>query len=279
MKNISFAKMSGAGNDFILIKKSQIPNVVLTNIVISQLCDRRNGIGADGIIIIKNSRGYDFAMDYYNSDGSSGTLCGNAARCAIKFANDTGITDSDSVSFISNEVEFSGELLVNGLIKLNLQPPKVIDENIMIDVGGSNVSGSYVDTGSPHVVLIVDDLNLQPIVQTGKEIRYNPAFAPGGTNVNFIKFVNGKIHIRTYEKGVENETLACGTGAVAAAIIGFRKFEIQPPIFLLTKGGDELIVNFITDGSKFSNVSLTGPAKKIYNGEIGINFFNQSNGE
>ena len=120
---------------------------------------------------------------------------------------------------------------------------------------------------------------MQPIVQTGKEIRYNPAFAPGGTNVNFIKFVHGKIHIRTYEKGVENETLACGTGAVAAAIIGFRKFEIQPPIFLLTKGGDELIVNFITDGSKFSNVSLTGPAKKIYNGEIGINFFNQSNGE
>ena len=279
MKNISFVKMSGAGNDFILINKSQIPNIVLTNSVISQLCDRRNGIGADGIIIIKNTQGYDFVMDYYNADGSFGALCGNGARCAIKFANDTGITDSDSVSFISNEVEFSGELLVNGLIKLNLQPTKVIDENIMIDVGGSNVSGSYVDTGSPHVVLIVDDLNLQPIVQTGKEIRYNPAFAPGGTNVNFIKFVNGKIHIRTYEKGVENETLACGTGAVAAAIIGFRKFEIQPPIFLLTKGGDELIVNFITDGSKFSNVSLTGPAKKIYNGEIGINFFNQSNGE
>ena len=271
--------MSGAGNDFILIKKSQIPNVVLTNIVISQLCDRRNGIGADGIIIIKNSQGYDFAMDYYNADGSSGTLCGNGARCAIKFANDTDITNSDSVSFLLNEDEFSGELLASGLIKFNLQPPKVIDENIMIDVGGSNVSGSYVDTGSPHVVLIVDDLNLQPIVQTGKEIRYNPAFAPGGTNVNFIKFINGKIHIRTYEKGVENETLACGTGAVAAAIIGFRKFEIQPPIFLLTKGGDELIVNFITDGSKFSNVSLTGPAKKIYNGEIGINFFNQSNGE
>lgn len=279
MKNISFAKMSGAGNDFIIINKSQIPNVVLTNSVISQLCDRRKGIGADGIIIIKNIQGYDFAMDYYNADGSSGTLCGNGARCAIKFANDTGITNSDSVSFLSNEDEFSGELLANGLIKFNLQTPKVIDENIMINVGGSNVSGSYVDTGSPHVVLIVDDLNLQPVIEIGKEIRYNPAFAPGGTNVNFIKFINGKIHIRTYERGVENETLACGTGAVAAAIIGFRKFEIQPPILLITKGGDELIVNFNTDGSKFSNVSLTGPAKKIYNGEIEINFFNQSNGE
>lgn len=279
MKNISFAKMSGAGNDFILINKSQIPNIVLTNSVISQLCDRRNGIGADGIIIIKNTQGYDFAMDYYNADGSSGTLCGNGARCAIKFANDTGITDSDSVSFLSNEDEFSGELLANGLIKFNLQPPKVIEENIVIDVGGSNVSGSYVDTGSPHVVLIVDDLNLQTVIQMGKEIRNNPAFAPGGTNVNFIKFVKGKIHIRTYERGVENETLACGTGAVAAAIIGFRKFEIQPPIFLITKGGDKLIVNFNTEGSKYNNVSLTGPAKKIYNGEIGINFFNQTNGE
>ena len=279
MKNISFAKMSGAGNDFILINKSQIPNIVLTNSVISQLCDRRNGIGADGIIIIKNTQGYDFAMDYYNADGSSGTLCGNGARCAIKFANDTGITDSDSVSFLSNEDEFSGELLANGLIKFNLQPPKVIEENIVIDVGGSNVSGSFVDTGSPHVVLIVDDLNLQTVIQMGKEIRNNPAFAPGGTNVNFIKFVKGKIHIRTYERGVENETLACGTGAVAAAIIGFRKFEIQPPIFLITKGGDKLIVNFNTEGSKYNNVSLTGPAKKIYNGEIGINFFNQTNGE
>ncbi len=279
MKNISFAKMSGAGNDFIVINKSQIPNIVLTNSVISQLCDRRNGIGADGIIIIKRAKDCDFAMDYYNADGSSGTLCGNGARCAIKFANDTGITDSDSVNFLSNEDEFSGELLANGLIKFNLQPPKVIDENIMIDVGGSNVYGSYVDTGSPHVVLIVDDLNLQPVIQMGKKIRYNPAFAPGGTNVNFIKFINGKIHIRTYERGVENETLACGTGAVAAAIIGFRKFEIQRPIFLITKGGDELIVNFNTDGSKCSNVSLTGPAKKIYNGEIGINFFNQTNGE
>lgn len=279
MKNISFAKMSGAGNDFIIINKSQIPNIVLTNSVISQLCDRRNGIGADGIIIIKNAQGYDFAMDYYNADGSCGTLCGNGARCAIKFANDSGITNSDSVSFISNKDEFSGELLANGLIKFNLQPPKVIDENIIIDVGGSNVSGSYVDTGSPHVVLIVDDLNVQPVIQIGKEIRNNPAFAPGGTNVNFIKFVKGKIYIRTYERGVENETLACGTGAVAAAIIGFRKFEIQPPIFLITKGGDELIVNFDADGSKYRNLSLTGPAKKIYNGEIGINFFNQTSGE
>jgi len=271
--------MSGAGNDFILINKSQIPNIALTNNVISQLCNRRSGIGADGIIIIKNSQDYNFAMDYYNADGSSGTLCGNGARCAIKFTNDSGITNTDSVSFISNEVELSGELLANGLIKINWQPPKVIDENIMIDVGGSNVSGSYVDTGSPHVVLIVDDLNLQPVSQIGKDIRYNPAFAPGGTNVNFIKFVKGKIHIRTYERGVENETLACGTGAVAAAIIGFRKFEIQPPIILITKGGDELIVNFNIDGSKYFNVSLTGPAKKIYSGEIGINFFNQTNGE
>jgi len=279
MKNISFAKMSGAGNDFIIINKSQIPNFVLTNSVISQLCDRRNGIGADGIIIIKNTHGYDFAMNYYNADGSTGTLCGNGTLCAIKFAKDTGITNSDSVSFLSNEDELSGELLTNNLIKCNLQSPKVIDENIMIDVDGSNVSGSYVDTGSPHVVLIVDDLNLQPVIEIGKEIRYNPAFAPGGTNVNFIKLVKGKIHIRTYERGVENETLACGTGAVAAAIIGFRKFEIQPPIFLITKGGDELIVNFNTDGSKCSDVSLTGPAKKIYNGEIDSNFFNQTNGE
>jgi diaminopimelate epimerase len=273
MKNISFTKMSGAGNDFILINKTQFPNIALTNSVISQLCNRRNGIGADGIIIIKKYQGYDFAMDYYNADGSSGTLCGNGARCAIKFANDTGISNADSVSFLSNEDKFSGELLANGLIKFNLQPPKVIDENITIDVDGSNVSASYVDTGSPHVVLIVDDLNLQPVIQVGKKIRNNHAFTPGGTNVNFIKFVNGKIHIRTYERGVENETLACGTGAVAAAIIGFRRFEIQPPIFLKTKGGDELIVNFNTDGSKYSNVSLIGPAKKIYNGEIGINFF------
>jgi diaminopimelate epimerase len=273
MKNISFVKMSGAGNDFIIIDKAHNPEIALTNNVISLLCNRRNGIGADGIIIISDREEFDFSMDYFNADGSSGTLCGNGARCAIKFARDTGKTKSNYVSFLSNEIEFTGELLNNGLIKFNLKPPAFIEENISLEVVGSGISASFIHTGSPHVVIVVDDIDELPVIKIGREIRYSENYTPDGTNVNFIKAIGKKIFIRTYERGVEDETYACGTGAVAAAIIGNIKLGIKPPVSMHTKGGDELVVNFIADGSDYKNVSLTGPVKEVFKGEISINLF------
>ncbi len=273
MKNISFVKMSGAGNDFIIIDKAHNPEITLTNYVISRLCNRRNGIGADGIIIISSHNEFDFSMDYFNADGSTGTLCGNGARCAIKFVRNAGKTKSNYVSFISNEIEYTGELLNNGLVKFNLKPPVNIEENISLEFAGSGISASFLHTGSPHVVIVVDDIDDVPVIKIGREIRYSKSFAPEGTNVNFIETTGRKIFIRTYERGVEEETYACGTGAVAAAIIGNIKFGVKPPVYLHTKGGDELVVGFIADGSDFKNVSLTGPVKEVFKGEISINLF------
>jgi diaminopimelate epimerase len=273
MKNISFVKMSGAGNDFIVIDKALNSEIALTNNVINRLCNRRNGVGADGIIIISDREEIDFSMDYYNADGSTGTLCGNGARCAIKYASDTGKAKSNYVSFTSNEIKYTGELLNNGLIKFNMKPPVNIEENISLEVAGSGISASFIHTGSPHVVIVVDDIDDVPVIKIGKEIRYSKRFAPEGTNVNFIEATRETIFIRTYERGVEDETYACGTGAVAAAIIGNIIFGVKPPVSLHTKGGDELVVGFIAEGSDYKNVSLTGPVKEIFKGEISINLF------
>jgi diaminopimelate epimerase len=269
MKNISFEKMSGAGNDFIMIDKAQNPDIALTNNNINRLCNRRNGIGADGIIIISDHEKFDFAMDYFNADGSTGALCGNGARCAIKFAQSTGRVKTEVVKFLSNGIDYSGEILSDGLIKFNLKPPTSVKEEISLKAANSVITASFINTGSPHVVISVDDIENVSVIEIGREIRYSQNFAPTGTNVNFIKISDDKIFIRTYERGVEDETYACGTGSVAAAVISSLKYKIQPPVSLITKGGDELIVNF--EGSGFKNISLTGPVKEVFKGEININ--------
>jgi diaminopimelate epimerase len=280
MKEISFIKMSGAGNDFIIIDKIQNPEIVLKNDVINRLCHRRNGIGADGIITIFDPDSYDFGMEYYNADGSTGTLCGNGARCAIKYAQSSNRTNGDTVRFLSNGSEYSGELLKNGQIKFNLKSPQQIDLNRTVLFDGKKIQASFIHTGSPHIVIEISELpdnemrmNLDKVdvITIGRKVRNESEFAPGGTNVNFINVIADQIHIRTYERGVEDETLACGTGSVAAAIIGCKKFDLKPPVSLITKGGDELVVNFDKKESEFKNVSLTGPVEEIYKGKIIIN--------
>jgi diaminopimelate epimerase len=154
-----------------------------------------------------------------------------------------------------------------------MKPPVNIEENISLEVAGSGMSASFLHTGSPHVVIVVDDIDDVPVLKIGREIRYSENYTPDGTNVNFIEATGKKIFIRTYERGVEDETYACGTGAVAAAIIGNIKFGIKPPVSLHTKGGDELVVSFIANGSDYKNVSLTGPVKEVFKGEISINLF------
>lgn len=272
--------MSGAGNDFIIIDKTLNTGFILKNNDISRLCNRRNGIGADGIITISNLDGYDFGMEYYNADGSTGTLCGNGARCAIKYAQISNRTNGDTVRFLLNESEHSGEFLPDGQIKFNLKPPEQIEDNGMVQFEGKTIPVSFINTGSPHIVIEISglpdeemrmDLEKVEVLAIGRKIRNDNEFAPGGTNVNFIKISDNKIHIRTYERGVEDETLACGTGAVAAAIIGSKKFDLKPPVSLITKGGDELVVKFDRAELEYKNVSLTGPVKEIYKGKISIN--------
>ena len=271
MKNISFTKMSGAGNDFILIDGDDHPELLLSEKTIQKLCDRHNGIGADGVILISSSKQYDFVMSYYNADGSTGSLCGNGARCAIRFALDTKRIKDKSTRFLSNNSEYSGEILENGTIRFNLNPPFDLRKNIQLRITGQDITAHFINTGSPHVVITMEDLDNIPVEVIGKEIRYFTEFAPDGANVNFVQIVNEEIHIRTYERGVESETLACGTGSVAAAIILHETDGIKLPVTIIPRSKDKLFVNFIFKNDEFSKVSLTGPVTEVYKGQFQIN--------
>jgi diaminopimelate epimerase len=278
MKKIIFTKMSGAGNDFVVIDRRKNNDLQITTELVQDLCNRRNGIGADGLITIDDDKNSDFNMNYFNADGTTGSLCANGVRCAILFASDARILKDKSTKFISNNVEYKGEIISESEVKFYLNPPKKIKYNFKIKAGGRLMNAHYADTGSPHVVIDIKEsegflssLDSTLVEDLGREIRYLPEFAPGGTNVNFINVRENRIFIRTYERGVEAETLSCGTGSVAAAIIAFVTHKIFPPIELLTKGNEKLFVNFEVENSRVKNLSLEGPAKIVFTGEMIIN--------
>ncbi|HCY76228.1 MAG TPA: diaminopimelate epimerase [Ignavibacteriales bacterium] len=287
MQKIFFKKMSGAGNDFILFDKSQNPELKLTPEKIKNICNRKNGIGADGVITIEDIENYNYKMMYYNADGSTGSLCGNGARCSIWFAEKTSRLKNGLAKFISNDTEYFGEVLDDELIKFNLNPPKKIKYNFKVKASGQLITSNFADTGSPHVVIKISDVlkNVNnpksaftnilefPVNALGKEIRYSADFRPDGTNVNFVDVIDNVIHIRTYERGVEDETLACGTGSVAAAIICYITDNLKPPVTLKTYGGDYLTVDFEIENQKVKNLSLTGPAKIIFEGSLDEKLF------
>lgn len=285
MKNISFYKMSGAGNDFILFDRKINPSLKLNPGIIKKLCDRHNGIGADGVVTISDNGKYDFVMEYYNADGSTGSLCGNASRCAIKFAAMTGRLKRNNADFVSNKVAYKGEIIDNSRIKFFFNTIEDLKSDLNISLNGQIINAGYLNTGSPHVVIKIEDImntfrdhsvrdiNDMPVYEAGREIRYLKDFAPDGTNVNFIQIKNNKVFMRTYERGVENETLACGTGAAACAVIASLKFSMSPPVIIATRGGDELIVDFNSEGGEIRGLSLTGPAKVTFTGVISEEVF------
>lgn len=286
MEKVFFTKMSGAGNDFVFIDKKLNPDFNLTPEKIKKICNRHFGIGADGVIQIDDAAGYDFTMSYFNADGSTGSLCANGARCSIWFAQTSGRLNAGKARFFSGEKEYSGEVIDDELIKFNLNPPSKIKFNFKVKAFGQLISANYADTGSPHVVIKISDIqsvpntnkffqNISdvPVYKIGREIRYNPDFAPVGTNVNFVNVVNNEIQIRTYERGVEDETLACGTGSVASAIICSVTDKLNPPITLKTFGGDKLVVNFEVENQRVKNPSITGSAKIIFSGSFEENLF------
>ncbi len=285
MEKIIFTKMSGAGNDFVFIDEIENPDLNISSEIIKNLCDRKNGIGSDGLILFKDNKDYDFEMVYFNSDGTTNTLCGNGARCAIKYAKDTDRIKNTSAKFLSNDIIYTGEVIEPEIIRFDFNTPKKIKTNFKIKASGQLINAHYADTGSPHVIIKIDEVleDLEkpfsnydqilefPVYQLGKEIRNLPEFFPGGTNVNFIKIVGKSIIIRTYERGVENETLACGTGSVASALIENIVDGLEAPVKLITKSGEHLIVDFKKNNNIFEKVSLTGSAKTIFTGEFYLN--------
>lgn len=284
MKKYSFTKMNGAGNDFIVFDKDMHSTLELRPEIIKYLCDRRFGIGGDGIIFVSKCNDADFEMIYYNSDGSLGSLCGNGARCAIKFAHLKEKFTGRSVKFKVNALFYTGEIVNSDTIKFFLNPPTKFKFNFKIKAFNQLINAHYVDTGSPHVVININEVQSEPknmkscfkdiaefpVFELGKEIRDSRDFAPAGTNVNFIQILDQKVFIRTYERGVENETLACGTGSAASALICYTIYGIPPPVYLVSRSGDELIVDFNVENQKVKELSLTGPAKVNFTGELNI---------
>lgn len=277
MEKIIFTKMSGAGNDFVFLDEQLNQDLCIDSEFVQKICDRRNGIGADGLISIEDSSDYNFIMKYFNADGSTGSLCANGARCAIRFAADSGRVSNNKAEFLSNGVKYSGEITPESDVTFYLNSPKTIKYNFKVKAGGKLLNAHFADTGSPHVIIdlhesegILPSLDDILVDELGREIRNLPEFKTNGANINFIYLKDKRVLIRTYERGVEAETLACGTGAVAAALICYVNYKLSVPIEIIPKSKEKLFVNFDVKNSKVINLSLTGPAKVIFTGEMKI---------
>jgi diaminopimelate epimerase len=259
--------MDGAGNDFVMID-NRSGDVCLNPEQIVRICDRHHGVGADGILLLeKATDGADFRMRYYNRDGGEAEMCGNGARCFARYAHKIAATPK-KLSF-ETPAGVIGAELHDELVTLRLNDPSDLQLNIALRIADKNRTVHFINSGVPHVVVPVSQIDEVDVRQDGAAIRRHEMFLPKGANVNFIEKRQGKrIAVRTYERGVENETLACGTGVVASALIFAATENSSGPISVLVRGGDELTVAFEKDGSEFRNVTLTGPAEFVFEGTI-----------
>lgn len=259
--HIEFFKYQGTGNDFVILDNRKGKHNGLTTAQVRFMCDRRFGIGGDGLMMLNNHTAYDFEMKYFNGDGNESSMCGNGARCLVKFAQDKGIMRS-AYSFIAIDGPHEASINMDGIVSLKMKDVPHID---------FRRSHYILDTGSPHYVEITSNVMTLDVVKNGREIRYSPEFEKEGINVNFVEQLDepDKILVRTYERGVENETYSCGTGVTAAALVchhndnGFNRVEVQ------TLGG-HLSVEFDVIRDGYHNVWLNGPAEKVFDGTIEI---------
>lgn len=267
---LEFWKMNGAGNDFVVIDNRD-SHLSLTKEQIASLCHRHRGIGADGLLAVEPARqGADFRMRYYNADGGEAEMCGNGARCFARMARRLLGEPRDEVSFETiagtMRATFQGDL-----VRLGLSRPGSVSLGTGLEVLGQTREIHSVNTGVPHAVVLVPDLNEVDVHQIGKAIRFHPHFAPAGTNANFMQAVGpSEIRIRTYERGVEGETLACGTGMVACAIIHHELTGEPSPITVWVRGGDRLLVSFLKTEAGYGKVFLTGPADFVFKGSTDL---------
>jgi len=255
-----FYKYQGAGNDFIIIDNRE-KSINLNNMQIKQLCDRHFGIGADGLMILNNHHTLDFNMQYFNSDGNESTMCGNGGRCMVAFAKKLGIIENQT-TFHAVDGDHKAIIKTDGSISL-----KMLD---VLMVSKAN-EGYFLNTGSPHFVCFKDNIEEINVYNRGKEIRYSQEFMPEGANVNFVQILEDEIFVRTYERGVENETLSCGTGVTASAICTSIHTNSDKNSYQVKTLGGKLKVEFTKeDSKKYTNIWLSGPATFVFEGEISI---------
>lgn len=260
--NVHFYKYQGTGNDFVILDNRDGIYSGITNEQVNELCHRRYGIGADGLMLLNTKEGYDFEMIYYNSDGKPGSMCGNGGRCLVKFANDIGIKKT-LYKFIATDGEHEAEIdEEDGTISLKMQDVQNVDEE----------RGDYIlNTGSPHFVRIVNDVKDLDVVTEGRGIRYNNTYKAKGINVNFVTIKGDyEIDVRTYERGVEDETFSCGTGVTASALVCFHNDNGFNNVSVHTKGGDLTVEYDRVDDDHYSNIWLCGPAKRVFEGDVTI---------
>ena len=259
MHTIKFFKYQGTGNDFVMIDDRSESFDLENHKLIARLCRRRFGVGADGLILIKNHDQADFEMIHYNADGYLTSLCGNGSRCAVQFTH--------QLKMIKNKCSF---MTVEGILKAKIEDGLVHLK--MPDIVGieSHKNHYFLNTGSPHHICFVDDIDNYDVFNQGKKIRNGAPYHTEGTNVNFVKSISeDQIFVRTYERGVEDETFSCGTGVTAAALVQGLKGS-NSPIKVLTLGG-ELQISFEKDtGSEFKNIHLIGPATLVFSGKISL---------
>lgn len=255
---LRFYKYQGTGNDFVVIDNRN-QSIDLNTQQIAFLCDRRIGIGADGFMMLQHKEGYDFEMRYYNADGNIGSMCGNGARCMVAFAASLGIF-SDHTHFLAADGAHEAKLLANGEVSLK-----------MCDVSSIECHKDHciLNTGSPHYVAFREDIENMDVVHEGRNIRYNELFAEKGINVNFVENKTNNLKVRTYERGVENETLSCGTGVTAVALAHATdagKYNL--PVF--TRGGTLHVAFTKTTEDRYTDIWLTGAATMVFKGEIDL---------
>ncbi|MFH0877928.1 MAG: diaminopimelate epimerase [Candidatus Omnitrophota bacterium] len=273
MKGLAFTKMEGSGNDFVVIENSPQSIVHSPQILVKKICDRKYGVGADGVLFLQRTKKADVRMRIFNADGSEAEMCGNGARCAaLLVARKTrkkALTIQTKAGLLLARVNRDS-------VRLKLTDPKDLKLDIKMQIRGKEYDLDYVNTGVPHAVMEVADIDEVPVREVGRFIRHHKIFKPAGTNVDFIKVGdNGSVSLRTYERGVEDETLACGTGSVAAAIIatlnhGRTQNRGNQAVRVVTRSGDVLKVYFRASRKKISDVWLEGSARIVFQGVVHV---------
>jgi diaminopimelate epimerase len=276
---IPFMKLSGSGNDFILIdNRDRIVDSKRAGALAAKICAHRMSVGGDGVILIERSRRADFRWRLFNTDGSEAEFSGNGARCAARFAYLKRIAPKRmrfetlagliEAEMVPRSMKRGGTPILDQ-VKIRFPDPKGLRLNLRVEVDGTEREAHFLDTGVPHCVYLVDDLDTIDVVGIGRPTRHHALFQPAGTNVNFISIEDPhRIRIRTYERGVEDETLACGTGSIASALIASLVGKAESPVTLVPRSGLNLTVHFKSDGKDFTDVYLQGDARAVYEGKI-----------
>ena len=270
MKEVfSFSKYSGCGNDFVLIDNRDNFFPQKNDRLIRKLCDRQHGIGADGVILLEQSEMGDFRMRIFNSDGSEAEMCGNGLRCLGRYLDDLSIQGKNF------KIEVMGRLFPLAIlpknIQINMGPPKIAIYNQTLSIDSNSFSFDFFNTGVPHVVIFVDNLEVIDLNGIAPKIRHHERFAPQGTNVNFVSIKAERVlSIRTFERGVEQETLACGTGSTAAAISANKRYGYKNPIIVIPRSGEEIVFNLQSTQGEVEDIIMEGPAKFLFKTQLAI---------